>query len=55
MEEEILMIDGKTRVVKALGLELDVKLEELKILVNGVDIKKNIVLESLKIVKEAKD
>ena len=52
MEEEILSADIKTKVIKVLGLELDAKLEQLKVLVNGVDIIKNIKLESLKIIKE---
>ena len=55
MEEEILSADVKSRSIKVLGIELDMKLEQLKILVNGVDIIKNIKLESLKIIKEAKD
>lgn len=54
MEEEIFTADAKSRTVKALGVEIDAKLEELRILVNGVDILKTIKLSSLRIVKEEK-
>ena len=52
MEEEILTADIKTGTIKVLGIELDAKLEQIKILVNGIDIVKNIKLKSLRIVKE---
>jgi len=54
MEEEILSIDSKTKTIKALGIEVDAKLEQIKILVNGKDIAKNLKIENLKIIKEIK-
>lgn len=52
MEEEILLANAKTKKIKALGLEIDAELEQIKVYINGIDILKNIKLEELKIVKE---
>jgi len=52
MEEEIFLASAKTKKIKALGIEINAELEQIKIYVNGVDILKNIKLEELKIIKE---
>ena len=51
LEEEIVSIDTKLGKVKALGLEIAIKPEQLKVFVNGIDLIKNVRMESLKIMK----
>ena len=52
MEEEILIVDTVNKKIKALGIELNAEPKDLKVLINGVDILKNIVVKELKIIKE---
>lgn len=52
MEEEILSVDSKTGKVKVLGMEIVANSEKLKLFVNGIDLIKNVKIESLRIVKE---
>jgi len=40
--------------VEALGMKLDAKPDELKILINGVDITESVLLERIEIVVEKK-
>jgi hypothetical protein len=54
MEEEIFRASTKDEVVKALGIQVNCKLQDLHILVNGVDIAKNVVLEEVRIIIETK-
>jgi len=49
LEEEILTID-KDGKIKALGLVVEAK--KIKIEINGIDLTKNIKMETLRIVKE---
>ena len=51
LEEEIVSIDSLNGKVKALGLEINIKPEHIKILINGIDSLKNVKIESLKILK----
>jgi phosphopantetheinyl transferase len=55
LEEEIFRASSKEEVVKALGIQVNCKLQDLHVLVNGVDITKNVVLEEVRIVVEAKE
>ena len=50
-EEILFEIDIDNELVKAVGVELDVPLEELKVYVNGVDVNRTMKITSLKIVK----
>lgn len=51
MEEEIVSIDSLNGKVKALGLEVNIHPDKLKVLINGIDSLKNVKIESLKIIK----
>lgn len=50
-EETLFEIDVAKKAVSAIGVELDVPLEALKIYVNGVDINRTMKISALKIVK----
>ena len=50
-EETLFEIDVAEKMVKAIGVDLDVPLEALKIYVNGVDVNRTMKISSLKIVK----
>ncbi len=54
MEEELFSASDKTRVVKALGIQVNSALQDLHVYVNGVDITKNAVLEEIRITSEPK-
>jgi len=49
--EILFEIDAKDGKVEAIGIALDVELEELKLLINGVDINRTMKISTLKIVK----
>jgi len=50
-EETLFEIDVAEKKVKAIGVELDVPLDKLKIYVNGVDVNRTMKITILKIVK----
>lgn len=50
-EETLFEIDIDEETVKAIGVELDVPVENLKIYVNDVDINRTMKISSVKIVK----
>lgn len=50
-EETLFEIDVVEKKVEAIGVELDVPLEALKIYVNGVDVNRTMKISSVKIVK----
>ena len=50
-EEVLFEIDVAEKTVKAIGVELEVPLDKLKIYINDVDVNRNIKISSLKIVK----
>jgi hypothetical protein len=54
LEQEIFVAASKEGLVKALGVQVNCKLQDLRILVNGVDITRTVVLEEVRIVIEAK-
>jgi len=49
--EVLFEIDVDKKTVQAVGIPLDAKLKDLKILVNGVDLNRTMIISSLKIVK----
>ena len=53
MKKRIFYAD-KDGTVEALGMKLDAEPDELKILINGVDITENVLLERIEIVIEKK-
>lgn len=54
VEEELFAASVENSVIKALGMRIDCKLEDLHIYVNGRDISKSVVLEEIRITKEPK-
>lgn len=52
--ETLFEINAVDKIVKALDIPLDAELEQLKIIVNDVDINRNMKIASLKIVKVLK-
>ena len=50
-QEILFEIDVDKKTVHAVGIPLDVKMSELKILVNGVDVNRTMKISNLKIVK----
>ena len=51
MKKRVFYAD-KDGTVEALGMRLDAKPDELRILINGVDISENVLLERIEIVIE---
>ena len=49
--EILFEIDVDAKTVKALNIPLDAELENLKIIINGVDVNRTMQISSLKIVK----
>jgi hypothetical protein len=49
VEREILVVDDKVKLVKALGIEVNCKPEDLHVLINGVDIMEVSVIETIRI------
>ena len=49
--EILFEIDAKDGKVEALGIALEVELDEIKLLINGVDVNRTMKISSLKIVK----
>ena len=54
MKKRVFYAD-KDGTVEALGMKLDAKPSELRILINGVDISENVLLERVEIVVEKKE
>ena len=52
MRKTLFEADSKTKLVKALGVELMIDLSKLKILVNGVDLTDSIRIIDLKVVSD---
>ena len=50
MEEEVFIASSRDGLVKALGMRVACKLEDLHIYVDGVDITKSVQLEEVRIV-----
>ncbi|MBA7663001.1 hypothetical protein ES703_71034 [subsurface metagenome] len=50
-EETLFEVDVAKKTVSAVGVDLDVPLETLKIYINGVDINRTMKIATLKIVK----
>lgn len=50
-EETLFEIDVAKKTVSAVGVELDVPLEKVKIYVNGVDVNRTMKITTVKIVK----
>lgn len=50
--EELLSIDSETKMIKVLGIDVNAKLEQIKIMVNGVDLTKTFALKQFKVIKE---
>jgi len=53
MKKRVFYAD-KDGIIEALGMRLDANLDELKILINGVDITESVLLERIEIVVEKK-
>ncbi len=49
--ETLFEIDVEAKTVKAVGIPLDTDLDDLKIIINGVDVNRTMRISSLKIVK----
>jgi len=52
MKRTILEANSESKTIKALGIELNVDLNKVKVLINGTDIAEMIVLKDLRIVEE---
>jgi len=50
--ETLFEINVDTKKVSALGIPLDASLDKIKIIINDIDIKRTMIISSLKIVKE---
>lgn len=50
-EETLFEVNIKDKTVKAINIELDVPLDNIKIYINGVDVNRTMNISSLKIVK----
>lgn len=52
MRKTILEASSKEKVVKALGIELDIDITKVKVLINGIDISDQIKLKKLEVVAD---
>lgn len=55
MERELLHVDGKTTVIKCLGLKVEGSAKNVRIIINGQDITRTVILEELVVTIEGED
>jgi len=51
LQKDLVILDGKAKTLKILGMKIEVDVDKLELLVNGVSILDDVTVEEIKLVK----
>jgi hypothetical protein len=52
MADEIFKLVAKTGQIQALGIDVDAKVPQVKVFINGIDVTKSLLIDEIKIIVE---
>lgn len=53
LQKDLVVLDGKAKTLKILGMKIDCDIDKLELLVNGVPILDDVTIEEIKLILES--